>query len=108
MKENTVIDLAKTICDLLHNYSSDDLFPEGVEIGIQVHNPYPGVLLKTVYILNSGKPGHKYELYTDTMFSDEWEAFKAGFKPDVHYPLGMSCPIIVKGEFYDPDEKKQT
>ena len=93
MRKSTVIDIAKSLCDLFRDCLRDDVFPEGTKISIEVDRTYSEVSVERVYELNNGKTGRKYELHTYKMFSDDWKDTTAG----------MNDLSKVRGEFYDPD-----
>ena len=98
MRKITVINHAKSICDLFKNCLCDDLFQPGSKISIEVDRVGAEISVEREYLLPNGKTGRKYELHTYKVFSDIW-------KDDTAI---MNNRLIVRNEFYDPDAQKQT
>lgn len=98
MRKITVINHAKSICDLFQNCLCDDLFQEGAKITIEVDRVSAEISVEREYLLPNGKTGRKYELHTYKMFSDDWKVATDG----------MNSLLKARDEFYDPDAQKQT
>ena len=95
MNKSTVIDVAKTMCNLFHDCLRDKVFPAGSKINIEIERFGSEISVKRELLLSNGKVGCKQEVLIRTSDYNNWK----------NYTEEENRYLKAKGEFYDPDEQ---
>lgn len=95
MNKSTVIDVAKTMCNLFQNCLKDNVFPTGSIINIEVDRFSSEISVKRELVRGIGGVGRKQEILIQGSDSRSWKDFTED----------ENSILKARGDYYDPDER---